>query len=140
MKENFKVAFVSNDAKNIVGAFGSSKYFAIYSIENGEVVNKEIREVYKDKVTDEVKSIAGNNNGMGVGKISLSVMDPAKEKHMKMAKSIADCNVVVARKMCENAWDSVLQFKMTPYRTKNRNFEESVQQIIDGSMESVPLN
>jgi predicted Fe-Mo cluster-binding NifX family protein len=140
MKENFKVAFVSNDAKNIVGAFGSSKYFAIYTVENGEVVNTEFREVYKDKVTDEVKSLTSNNTGMGLGKISLSVMDPAKEKHMKMAKSIADCNVVVARKMCENAWDSVLQFNMTPYRTKNRDFDQSIQQIIDGTMESIPNN
>lgn len=136
MKNNMKVAFVSNDSKNIVGAFGSSKFFNIFTIENGEIVNQEVREVYKDKVADEVKSIAGNNNGFGVGKISLSVMDPAKEKHMKMAKTIADCDVVVARKMCENAWDSIQQFKMTPIRTKNRSFEESIQELIEGKLES----
>ncbi|MDC1068009.1 NifB/NifX family molybdenum-iron cluster-binding protein [Candidatus Kapabacteria bacterium] len=140
MQKKLKVAFVSNDSKNIVGAFGSSKYFNIYTLEDNKIVDTEIREVYKDTVDDELNTLVGKNMGLGIGKISLSVMDPAKQKHMKMAKTIADCDVVVARKMCENAWDSVLQFKMKPIRTKNKNFEESIQQFIDGNLESYSVN
>jgi predicted Fe-Mo cluster-binding NifX family protein len=140
MQKELKVAFVSNDSKNIVGAFGSSKYFNIFTIKDGSVVEEEVREVYKDTVDNELNTLVSKNNGMGVGKISLGVVDPAKQKHMKMAKTIADCDVVVARKMCENAWDSIQQFKMTPIRTKNRNFDESIQQLLEDKLVSYEVS
>lgn len=139
MQKDFKVAFVTNDGKNIVGAFGSSKYFSVYTVNGGKVANQELREVYKDKVKEDVGTIKGNKIG-GIGMISLNVHDPAKQKHMKMAKTIADCDIVVARKMCENAWDSVLQFKMRPIRTKNRDFDKSIQEILDGTIQSYEVS
>jgi len=136
-QKSLKVAFVSKNGKDLVGAFGSSKFFAVYTLQEGKVMNQEVREVYKDKMENEVPNILKKNNGetgsAGLS-FSLNVVDVSKEKHMKIAKSISDCDMVVARAMCANAYDSVQQFKMQPIITDVKSFEEGVEQIIAGTL------
>src|SRR5690606_2108876 len=125
MNKSTKIAFVTNDKKHIVGSFGSTKYFSVQTVENGEVVNTEIREVYKDILEQEVPSLVSKNNGMGIGQFSLNVVDKSKEKHRKIASSVSDCEYVVARKMCANALDSVDQLKLNAIITKNKDFNKT---------------
>ena len=135
MNEMLKIAIVTKNGESIVGTFGSSQYFKVYEIENGEIVNEELREVYVDKADEEVPSlISKNSGGSGMGQFSLTVVDASKDKHMKIAKSISDCQVVIARGMCANAWDSVEQFKMEPIITTNKDFEETVHQYLDNTL------
>lgn len=135
MNEMLKIAIVTKNGESIVGTFGSSQYFKVYGIKNNKIVNEELREVYVDKADDEVPSlISKNNSGSGMGKFSLTVVDASKDKHMKIAKSISDCQVVIARGMCANAWDSIEQFKMEPIITTNKDFEETVHQYLDKSL------
>jgi predicted Fe-Mo cluster-binding NifX family protein len=136
MSKSTKIAFVSDDAKHILGSFGSSKYFSVYTIENGEIVNSEVREVYKDILEQEVPSLVSKNNGMGIGQISLNVVDKSKEKHRKIASSVSDCEFVVARRMCANALDSVDQLKLKAIITKNKDFDQTVKEILEGSIKN----
>ena len=136
MSKSTKIAFVTNDKKHIVGSFGSTKYFSVQTVENGEVVNTEIREVYKDILEQEVPSLVSKNNGMGIGQISLNVVDKSKEKHRKIASSVSDCEYVVARKMCANALDSVDQLKLNAIITKNKDFDKTVKEILEGSIKN----
>lgn len=136
MNKSTKIAFVTNDKKHIVGSFGSTKYFSVQTVENGEVVNTEIREVYKDILEQEVPSLVSKNNGMGIGQFSLNVVDKSKEKHRKIASSVSDCEYVVARKMCANALDSVDQLKLNAIITKNKDFNKTVKEILEGSIKN----
>lgn len=137
MSDMLKIAIVTKNGESIVGTFGSSKYFKVYEIENNKIVNEDLREVYVDKADEEVPSlISKNNSGGGMGKFSLTVVDASKDKHMKIAKSISDCQVVIARGMCANAWDSVEQFNMEPIITTNSNFEQTVHEYLNNTLEN----
>lgn len=136
MNNMLKIAIVTKNGESIVGTFGSSKYFKVFNIENGKVVSDELREVFVDEAEDEVPQLISKDKGNSIGKFSLNVVDAAKEKHMKIAKSISDCNVVIARGMCANAWDSVKQFNMEPIITTNKEFEQTVHQYLNNSLEN----
>ena len=134
MNEMLKIAIVTKNGDSIVGSFGSSKYFKVYEIENKQIKNVELREVYVDKVKEEVPKLISKTNNAGVGKFSLTVVDASKEKHMKIAKSISDCQVVIARGMCANAWDSVEQFNMEPIITTNKDFELTIDEYLNNTL------
>jgi predicted Fe-Mo cluster-binding NifX family protein len=135
MNEMLKIAIVTKNGQSIVGTFGSSKYFKVFEIENKQIKNEELREVYVDKASNEVPQLISKaNTAEGGSKYSLKIFDPSKEKHMKIAKSISDCNVVIARGMCANAWDSVEQFKMEPIITKNKDFHTTVYEYINNTL------
>lgn len=136
MNNMLKIAIVTKNGDSIVGTFGSSKYFKVYEIENNKIVNEELREVYVDKAEDEVPTLISQNSGGGASKFSLTVVDASKDKHMRIAKSISDCQVVIARGMCANAWDSVEQFKMEPIITTNSDFEKTVQEYLNNTLEN----
>lgn len=136
MNNMLKIAIVTKNGESIVGTFGSSKYFKVFSVEDGKVVSDELREVYVDKADDEVPQLISKDSGSKTGKFSLNIVDAAKDKHMKIAKSISDCNVVIARGMCANAWDSVKQFKMEPIITTNKDFDRTVHQYLNNSLEN----
>lgn len=132
--KNGKIAFVSNNNKNILGAFGSTKFFEVFTLDNGEIISRETREAYKPiggnelpTLMNKVSSESPNNKPV----FSLGVMDKSKEKHLKLAKTISDCNYVVARGMCANAWDSIEQFKMKPIITSQKDFEFVIHDIIN---------
>lgn len=130
MSKSTKIAFVSNDGKHILGSFGSSKYFSVFEVQNGKIVNQELREIYKDQLEKDIPSLVSKNDNFGIGKISLNVVDASKEKHRKMAKSVSDCEYVVARKMCANALDSLDQLRLKAIVTKNKDFEKTINEII----------
>jgi predicted Fe-Mo cluster-binding NifX family protein len=136
-----KIAFVTKDKKHIIGAFGSSKYFNVFTLKDDQIVGSEVREVFKDDAGKELNSAIQKQdpNPGGFGKFSLSVFDKSKEKHMKIAKSISDCDFVVARAMCANAWDSVEQFEMRPIRTNISKFDEAIRQIQNETIVNEPI-
>ncbi len=136
MSKSTKVAFVSDNGKNILGSFGSSKYFSVHTIENGEVVNSEIREVYKDLLENDLPNLVSKNDGTGIGQFSLNVVDKSKEKHKKIASSVSDCEFVVARRMCANALDSVDQLKLKAIITKDKDFNAVINQILNDSIKN----
>jgi len=133
MSKTLKFAFVTKNKKNIVGTFGSTKYFKVFSVENGKITSDEEREVFVDEADNSVPNIMENSGDSGP-KFSLNVVDKSKEKHMKIAKSISDCNVVIARGMCANAWDSIEKFKMEPILTTNKDFESTIKEYLEGSL------
>ncbi|MCX6147357.1 MAG: hypothetical protein NTW25_08925 [Candidatus Kapabacteria bacterium] len=145
MQNEFKVAFVSTNKKSINGSFGGSKYFEVFTIKNGEIELRETRETFVDNGNKVLPNIltpldkSNQNNGIAKS-FSLNVVDKSKEKHLKIARTISDCDFVVARGMCANAHDSILQLNMKPIRTKVKTFEEGVKQIANGTIISYELN
>lgn len=145
MTKEFKVAFVSTNKKSINGSFGGSKYFEVFTVKDGEITQRETRETFVDNGNKAIPKMLvplnkdEQSNGMAKS-FSLNVVDKSKEKHLKIARTISDCNFVVARGMCANAHDSILQLNMKPIRTKIKDFEEGIKQIADGTIISYELN
>ena len=134
MSKMLKIAIVTKNGESIVGTFGSSKYFKVFEVENNKINKTELREVYVDQMEKDVPTLVSKNNGGTGTKFSLNVVDKSKEKHMKIAKSISDCDVVIARGMCANAWDSIEQFKMEPIITTNKDFELTVEEYLNKTL------
>lgn len=129
-----KVAIASKDGKHIVGAFGSIKYFKVYEIKDGKIVGEETRTLYQDDAGSALPDISKKQDGFGAMPFNLGVFDAGKEKHMKMAKAISDCDTVIARKMCANARDSILQFQMKPFETHHSKFDTAIAEFLDGKL------
>jgi predicted Fe-Mo cluster-binding NifX family protein len=131
---NRKVAIASKDGKHILGAFGSIKYFKVYDIKNNEIVGEEVRTLYQDDAGSALPDISKKGEGPGNLPFNLGVFDAGKEKHMKMAKSISDCDTVIARKMCANARDSIVQFNMQPFETNHSKFDIAIDEFLKGEL------
>ncbi|GAB5466232.1 MAG: hypothetical protein Kapaf2KO_16680 [Candidatus Kapaibacteriales bacterium] len=129
-----KIAFGSKDGKHLIGAFGSIPYFKVYEIKDGQIISEELRELYKDEAGSPVKDINKMVEPGSTMQFSLNVFDPGKQKHMKMAKAISDCQTVVTRKMCANARDSILQFGMKPIETSVSKFDTAIQTYLQGEL------
>ena len=123
--QNAKIAMVTKDKNHIMGSFGSAKYFKVITVENGNIVNEEIREVVKSEQS--IPNVTSGSPKM----FSLDVIDKGKQKHLKIAKNVEDCNYVLARGMCANAWDSIKSMNMNPIITNLKDFKVAVDQIID---------
>lgn len=129
-KNSKKIAFVTRDGEKINGDFGSTKMFMVYELENGEVVNTDLRKVYENGSMDEPLPMTGKENGM----IMLNVMDKSLERHKKLARAVSDCDLVVSRAMCGTAWKSIQEYEMDPILTKCKTFGDATSQIVDGSI------
>lgn len=127
---NFKVAIVSNDKKHIVGSFGSAKYFNVITVENGKITDQEIRETYLHQAENELPNILSANEEEGKKTFSLNIVDKSKEKHTKITKTVSDCQVVLARAMCENAKDSINRFNMKFLVTEQKDFTVGIEEIL----------
>lgn len=130
-----KIAFVSKNKKNILGSFGQSKYFEVFTIDNFKVVNQETRLVDTEtpsNVRQELLSKSEGIEGKELPAFSLGVFNKSKEKHLRISRIVNDCNYVVARDMCHNAWESIEYYKMQPILTDSKEFQPVIDGIING--------
>lgn len=134
MAQNTKIAFVSTDGKHILGDFGKTKYFSVHTINDNKIVNRELREVYADLLDNAVPVLAPRDSKYSIGKFALEVIDGSKVKHRKIAQSISDCEYVVARRLCANSLDSLNQLNFKTIVTKNKDFDKTIEEILDGTI------
>ena len=98
-----KIAVVTDDGEKICQHFGRARYYAVFTIENNVIVNKEMREKMGHHTFAQFKG--------GTGEVSENVgqkhgYEPhSLDRHESMAKRIDDCQVIVAGGMGHGAYD-----------------------------------
>jgi predicted Fe-Mo cluster-binding NifX family protein len=122
-----KIAVITDDGKTISRHFGRARYYLVAEIDNGEIINREMR----DKLGHShfVKEGHGHSEGQGHG------LDAAShDKHNRMANAIADCEALICGGMGMGAYRSMQQFNITPIVTSMTDIDEAMQAYLEGQL------
>jgi predicted Fe-Mo cluster-binding NifX family protein len=129
--KNMKIAVITEDGKTISQHFGRAPYYLIFTIEDGAIVAKELR----DKVghrqfaqEDHEHESENDPRGHGFGAHS-------DAKHVRMIESIQDCEAIIVRGMGRGAYLAMEQANIRPFVTDLADAEEAVKAYMGGTLE-----
>lgn len=126
---SMKIAVITNDGKTISQHFGRAPYYLVLTIENGEIINREMREkmghTHFVHQHEEHQHEGGVGHGMDAG---------SHRKHASMAEAISDCKAIICGGMGMGAYESMKKFNIKPIVTDAREIDIAVQDFIDGKL------
>jgi predicted Fe-Mo cluster-binding NifX family protein len=121
-----KIAVVTDDGNKICQHFGRASHFLVAEIEEGQVVNKELREkLGHNQFVQENEHENDHDHNQGSGMNAAS-----HNKHQRMADAIKDCEVVICGGMGMGAYHSMQSLGIKPYVTEISDIEEALQSYI----------
>ena len=125
---NMKIAIITDDGKTISQHFGRAPYYLVLTIEEGKIINREIRDkMGHNQFHEETHAEAPAGAGHG--------MDSAShDKHMNMAQAIADCKALLCGGMGMGAYESMRKLNIQPIVTELTDVEAAAQAFIDGKL------
>lgn len=121
-----KIAAITDDGKTISQHFGRAQYYLVATVENGQIVNRELRDkLGHTQFASEPHEaeIPGQPHG-----ISLASHD----KHLRMAQAIADCDALLCQGMGMGAYESMKAAGIRPVVTDIPIVDEAVMAYIEG--------
>jgi predicted Fe-Mo cluster-binding NifX family protein len=148
---NVKVAVVSDNGTTVSQHFGSAQFFYVFTVDNGQIINKEKREKYHahtpgmhhhrqgDEISvagsvnqDSISKNAGNrSNGHGM---LHGFGNDSGNKHNAMIQNISDCQYLVSRGMGYGIYQHLENAKIKPIVTDIRVIEDAVNAVIAGTI------
>ncbi|MCK4820730.1 dinitrogenase iron-molybdenum cofactor biosynthesis protein [bacterium] len=132
-----KIAVVTDDEKTIGAHFGRASKYVVFSVENGEIASREVREKVGHRqfaAEDQTKSHHHDDKeagGRGLGK-------HAGERHRRMFANITDCAVLLARGMGRGAQLGLQQTGLKPILNDISDIDIAVEAAINGSIVDHP--
>ncbi len=137
-----KVAFVTDDGKTISEHFGRARYFQVLTIEDGQVINREMREKPFHHIADEdvhVPNTSGQEPGADPDAVTRAAHhgDHEGEFHHQMADVISDCTVVVSRGMGRPMYQSLMAGNIRPILTDTSSIDMALQAFIEGTLSNI---
>ena len=126
-----KVAAITDDGKYISLHFGRAQYYLVVTIENGVIVDRELRDkmghVHFANEPHEHDETPGGMHGMG---------EASHNKHLQMAEAIADCEALLCGGMGMGAYQSMQTKNIKPVVTEIRDIDQAAiayanQTIVD---------
>lgn len=103
-----KIACVTDDGQTISQHFGRAQYYAVLTVEDGQIVARELRNKLGHAHFANQEAAHAHSEGR-------SGMDPASHnRHLSMAEAIGDCEALVCRGMGYGAYQSMQQLGITP--------------------------
>jgi len=122
-----KIACVTDDGITISQHFGRAPYYAVLTVENGQIVARELRDKmgHNQFVHEEHVEVPGQPHGT----------DPAShDKHTRMAGAISDCEALLCRGMGWGAYESMKQLGIKPVVTDIANVDDAVKAYAAGTI------
>ncbi len=123
-----KIAAITDDGQTISQHFGRAQYYLVTTVENGQIVNRELREkLGHAHFTNQPhpKERPGQPHGMDTA---------SHNKHLQMAEAIADCEALLCRGMGMGAYESMRALGIRPVVTDIAIIEEAVKAYIEGNI------
>ena len=107
-----KIAIITDDEKTISQHFGRAIYYAVLTIENGQIVQREMREKLSHKhVTNESHEHTSESD-------QRHGFDPASQSlHGQMSQAITDCEALICGGMGAGAYESIKDLGIRPIIT-----------------------
>ncbi len=127
-----KIAAITDDGKTISQHFGRAQYYLVVTVENGQIIDRELREKigHSQFASDpHAHDIPGQPHGM----------DPAShDRHILMAQAILDCKALLCRGMGMGAYESMKVAGIRPVVTDIQEIESAVKAYINGQLVDHP--
>ena len=126
-----KIAVITEDGASISQHFGRAPLYVVATVENGKVVNKETREKaghHSFGGHPHTELAPGERHGYDTG---------SQSKHAQMAKSINDCQVLIAGGMGWGAFDSMKSHGIETIITDVLNIDEAIQLYLDKNLHNL---
>jgi predicted Fe-Mo cluster-binding NifX family protein len=126
-----KIAAISEDGTTISQHFGRAPYYIVVTVEDGKVISKEKRDKaghHSFAGQHEEHMAPGERHGYDAG---------AQTRHATMAKSIDDCQVLIAGGMGWGAYDSLKSRGIETIVTDTDNIDEAVKLYLDGKLSNL---
>lgn len=123
-----KVAAITDDGKTISQHFGRAPYYMVVTVEEGEIVDRELRDklghVQFSNLPHEEEQL-GQPHGMGAA---------AHDKHLRMSEAIADCEALLCGGMGMGAYQSMVARGIKPVVTDIWDIDQAVLAYADGKI------
>jgi predicted Fe-Mo cluster-binding NifX family protein len=123
-----KIAAITEDGKIISQHFGRAAYYLVATVENGQIVSRELRnKLGHTHFVDQphAEEQPGQPHGMDAA---------SHNKHLQMAESIADCEALLCRGMGMGAYESMKAIGIRPVVTDIAAIDEAVMAYIGGNI------
>jgi predicted Fe-Mo cluster-binding NifX family protein len=115
-----KIAIITDNGTTISQHFGRARQYAVLTVENGEIVQRELR----DKMGHQHFSNGANDHEHEPGQ--RHGFDAASQsRHAQMAEAIADCEVLLCRGMGAGAYESMKARGIRPIVTDIEAIDEA---------------
>jgi predicted Fe-Mo cluster-binding NifX family protein len=124
-----KIAFVSDDGKNVSQHFGRARYYVVVTLENGQEANREVREKLGHPHfagQPDHEEHRGHSHGYDLG---------AQHRHDRMVESIKDCEVLVVGGMGGGARQSLQAIGIHSILTDAISIDDAVKAYVEGHLE-----
>jgi predicted Fe-Mo cluster-binding NifX family protein len=123
-----KIAAITEDGKIIHQHFGRAPYYLVVTVENGQIVNREMRpKLGHANFANEPHSLEEHGAEHG--------FDPAAQsRHAQMAAPIDDCEALLCRGMGRGAYQNIQERGVRPILTDIASIDEAVQAYLEKSI------
>jgi transcriptional regulator with XRE-family HTH domain/predicted Fe-Mo cluster-binding NifX family protein len=125
---SMKIAVITDDGKTISQHFGRAAYYLVLTIEEGKVVQREMRPKMGHS------QFSGENHAEVVTPAGHGMDSASHTKHTSMAGTISDCKVLLCGGMGMGAYDSMRQLNIQPVVTDLSDIDAAVEAFISGKL------
>lgn len=124
-----KIAAITDDGKTISQHFGRAPYYLVATVEDGTIVNREMR----DKLSHaqlggdehDAHQQEGQRHGYGL---------EADNRHGRMAEAITDCEALLCRGMGMGAYENMKGRNIRPVVTDISDIDEAMLAYAKGQI------
>jgi predicted Fe-Mo cluster-binding NifX family protein len=122
-----KIAVITDDGKSISQHFGRAQYYSVLTIEDGKIVNREMRsKLGHNQFSGEPHEHHGTSHGLDAA---------SHDRHSQMAGTISDCQVILCGGMGTGAYQSMRMLNIQPIVTDYQDIDAAVQAYMDGTIQ-----
>jgi predicted Fe-Mo cluster-binding NifX family protein len=125
-----KIAVITDDGNTISQHFGRAQYYQVLTIEDGAIINRELRDKFGHQHFVGGRNAEEHTHGERHGFDA-----QAQDKHVQMAASIADCQVLICGGMGMGAYESMRRLNIQPIVTDILDINAAAQTYISGKLE-----
>ena len=115
-----KIAVASDDGKTIAGHFGRTRGFAIFQVDNNQIVSEEYR---INDFTGHARGLEGNHMA---------------DKHGPILTALSDCQVVCARGMGRRIYDDLANAQKEVFVVDENIAREAAMKYLAQSLQDHP--
>ena len=123
-----KIAAITDDGSSISQHFGRANYYLVVTVENGQIVNHEMR----DKLSH--SHFANEPHEPETPGQPHGFSPPSQDRHARMAQAISDCDVLLCRGMGMGAYESMKVYGIKPIVTDIADIDEAVMAYLGGNI------
>lgn len=122
------IAAITDDGKTISQHFGRAPYYLVMTVENGQIIRRELRNKLGHA------HFANQPHGPDQPNQPHGMDGASHNKHIQMSEAIADCEALLCGGMGMGAYESMRALGIRPVVTDIAAIDEAVMAYIEGNI------